>query len=181
MDAVEAVPPAKPSQLRETLDKVKTKLPPSIATSVTVLELHASSLSKQLEQLSTTGQQQIEALRQNHLKPDQFLQQAFSVKNDTQLALNISLNVSINLADAGTNADSPEGILSKSVRSSTPSFCRTRFSNGDSRRSTSSSKSASTPRRQRTRPSPFPGPFSPSQDQSSSRPPSSPFPSSPSQ
>ena len=101
MEAVEAAPPAKPSQLRETLDKLKTKLPPTIANSVTALELHATTMvasgSKQLDQLSSTGQQQLDALRQNRrlksLQSSLSLEKAFSVRNETQLALNISLNV----------------------------------------------------------------------------------------
>ena len=98
-DEMEATPATKPSQLRETLDKVKTKLPPTIANSVTAFEQHATTLAASV---ATTGAQQLQALRQNHrikslktsFSTDQFLQQAFSLRNDTQVALNISLNVS---------------------------------------------------------------------------------------
>lgn len=95
-------------------DSIKTKLPPSISSHIpssstaaatvdqvqTRLTALSATSASQLGELQRSGSQRLGKLKENtalvgvqkRLSPDQFLSKAYAIRNDTQIALNVSLN-----------------------------------------------------------------------------------------
>lgn len=77
-----------------TVDAVTTRLSAFSSTGTAHLSALGSTGSAQLGELQRNGSKRLESIKNGGKKlgPDQFLKQAYSITNETQVALNVSLN-----------------------------------------------------------------------------------------